>query len=315
MKRDNVILFPGSLERLLDEGLDAVEDGDYERAIKAFEQVYRFDTDHQSYLAPYAVALYETKDFVKAKEIAEKLLQSGTANYIDAMELYLAISIQLQLYDEVEMAIDALFEEDAIPEEMVNKFNYLRQLNQRLSDRYTPDETRFHQETFTLEEFLEQPVEMQQNMLSTLESGDITSAIPVIAQIVEQEELRPLVVTFALVLLYQVEYEQPVTVKKFGREKTVIPSKIALPNQDERTAEVLDLLGVQFEKDPSMLQLAIEAVQKYGILDYPFSWDGHSTEEVAKAYAQYIHSMFSGNQIECNDLCTFIRHIDQETDR
>ena len=56
------------------------------------------------------------------------------------MELYLTIRIQLQEYEEVEMTIDTLIEEGIIPHELLTKFNYLRDLNSRLSKRYGTDE-------------------------------------------------------------------------------------------------------------------------------------------------------------------------------
>ena len=52
------------------------------------------------------------------------------------MELYLTISIQLQEYEEVEMTIEALLDEGIVPHDMLQKFNYLRELNARLSTRY-----------------------------------------------------------------------------------------------------------------------------------------------------------------------------------
>ena len=69
-------------------------------------------------------------------------------SYIDAMELYLTISIQLQEYEEVEMTIDTLIDEGIIPHELLNKFNYLRELNNRLSMRYTTDESHPFRSTF-----------------------------------------------------------------------------------------------------------------------------------------------------------------------
>ena len=118
----------------------AVELEEFELAVEAFDQAITYEPDSSEFLAPYAVALYETKDFQRAKDISARLLHSGATNYIDAMELYLTISIQLQEYDEVEMTIDTLIDEGIIPQEFLTKFTYLRELNSRMSERYTMDE-------------------------------------------------------------------------------------------------------------------------------------------------------------------------------
>ena len=122
-------------------------------------------------MGPYAVALYETKDFRRAKDIAARLIHSGTANYIDAMELYLTISIQLQEYEEVEMTIDTLIDEGIIPHELLSKFTYLRDLNNRLATRYPPDT--IAEAPFTLDEFIAMDGIQQQHTLASLEGTDL----------------------------------------------------------------------------------------------------------------------------------------------
>jgi tetratricopeptide (TPR) repeat protein len=167
-KKENVIVFPGTFEKLVEKGHVAVEQENYELAVEAFDQAIVYEPDNPEFLGPYAVALYETKDFQRAKEIAAMLLHSGTADYVDAMELYLTISIQLQEYDEVEMTIDALMDEGIVPPDMMKKFNYLRELNGRLSERYAQDEPSYQMESFTLDEFMKMDALTQQYALASL---------------------------------------------------------------------------------------------------------------------------------------------------
>lgn len=318
LKKDNVIVFPGALDGLIEKGLDAVEDVEYSEAVAAFEQAYHFDPENVRLLAPYAVSLYETKNFEKAKEIATKLLHSGTTDYLDAMELYLAISIQLQDYEEVEMTIDALLEEEIVPPDMVKKFNYLRDLNKRLSKRYVLDDEEpivIH-ELFTIEEFMGKTTGMQQQMLAAFENSKLdTSILRVLATIAQKDELHPLVVTYALVLLCKANYEEKLKVKKFGLVKHVVPSELDLPSQDDRSIEVVIRIGALYEKDPSRMQMAIDASLRYGIIAYPFNWDGFSIDDVANAYMQYIESMFSGEPMSDTDLNSLIKYIDEQTER
>ncbi|MFC5603930.1 DUF3196 family protein [Sporosarcina koreensis] len=317
IKKDNIVVFPGALERLIEKGLDAVEDTDYAEAVEAFGQAYHFDPDNTRILAPYAVSLYETKDFPLAKEVATKLLHSGTTDYLDAMELYLAISIQLQDYEEVEMTIETLLEEDIVPPDMMNKFNYLRELNKRLSYRYVREDLEPKQlDAFTMEEFLEGTTETQQKILAVFENSELDGATKdLLSQIVENESLHPIVITYALVLLRESGYDEEVTVRKFGFAKRVIPVELELPSQDERSVDVVNQIGLLFEKDPTRMQMAIDASLRYGIVAYPFCWDGFSTTEVADAYVEYIESMFTGEQVIATELNSLIRSVDQQTDR
>ena len=77
-KRENVIVFPGTFEKLVATGMDCVEHKQFEKAVEAFDQAIIYEPDYPEFLGPYAVALYETKDFVRAKDIAARLLHSGT---------------------------------------------------------------------------------------------------------------------------------------------------------------------------------------------------------------------------------------------
>ncbi|WP_432358336.1 tetratricopeptide repeat protein [Sporosarcina sp. UB5] len=317
IKKDNIVVFPGALERLIEKGLDAVEDTDYAEAVEAFAQAYHFEPDNTRILAPYAVSLYETKDFSLAKEVATKLLHSGTTDYLDAMELYLAISIQLQDYEEVEMTIETLFDEDIIPPDMVKKFNYLRDLNKRLSYRYIREDVEPQKtNTVTLEEFMEGTSEAQQQILAVFENSELDETTKnLLLQIVEKESLHPIIITYALVLLRESGFDEEVTVRKFGLTKRVIPAELELPSQDERSIKVVNQLGGLFEKDPTRMQMAIDASLRYGILAYPFCWDGFSTDEVVEAYMQYIESMFTGSPIISTDLNCMIKTVDEQPEK
>lgn len=318
LKKDNIVVFPGALDGLIEKGLDAVEDVDYELAVESFDQVYHFDPDNMRLLAPYAVSLYETRNFEKAKEIATKLLHSGAAEYLDAMELYLAISIQLQDYEEVEMTIATLLEENIVPPDMIKKFNYLRDLNNRLASRYAISEEPMIelQEALTIEEFLANTPEVQQQIVASMENRQLEAeSLKLLAEIAEHEEIHPLVVTYALVLLRDAACDKTLTVKKFGFEKAVVPTDLHLPNQDEKTREVIDRISDLNEKDPSRMQMAIEASLRYGIIAYPFSWEGFSAEEVAQGYIHYIDGLFTGVKWIDSELMNLIQSIDEQTEQ
>ena len=313
-KKENIIVFPGTFEKLVEKGISYVELAKFEQAVEAFDQAILYEPDYPDLLGPYAVALYETKDFHRAKDIASKLLHSGTANYINAMELYLTISIQLQEYEEVEMTIGTLLDEDVIPHELLNKFTYLRELNSRLLERYTPEMSEIAVESFSAAEFLEMDDMTQQHMLASLEGTDLTAMISVLVDVVQHQNLSPLVITFALTLLQQAGYSEEVTIFKFGSSKTVIPVDMTLPGQDPQTKNVLEIVETLLLKDPSRFDLARGIIEKYAITAFPFGWEPYSVEDVASTYVLYIDSLFSGDELPDTPLCKLIKQIDIETD-
>lgn len=318
LKKDNIVVFPGALDGLIESGLDAIEDIDYDKAVEVLGQAYHFDSENMRLLAPYAVALYETKEFEKAKEVATKLLHSGATEYVDAMELYLAVSIQLQHYEEVEMTIETLLDEGIVPPDMIQKFNYLRDLNDRLSNRYfRPDQepTTSHS-TVLFNEFKGWSIEKQHELLATYENGPLQQdVIDLLVAVVGDEGMPSVVITYALVLLCSVNYQEPVKVRKFGQMKDVIPGELELPGEGTVSDAVIENISDQYEKDPSRLQMAIDAIKRYDVIAYPFRWDGYSIEEISNAYMEYIESMFSGKPMAANPLNLMISSIDGQTDQ
>jgi tetratricopeptide (TPR) repeat protein len=313
-KRENVIVFPGTYEKLVEKGLLAVEQSNFDQAVKAFDQAILYEPDYPEFLGPYAVALYETKEFERAKDIAARLLHNGSANYIDAMELYLTISIQLQEYEEVEMTIDTLIDEGVVPHDMLNKFNYLRELNGRLSNRYAIELDVAPLKPFTMEEFVEMDTMSQQYALASLEGMDLSGLIPLLTAIAERDDVAPLVITFALTLLHQAEHMDEVTVRKFGWEQAIVPASMTLPGRDDLTRDVLEKLDQLLLKDPSRLEMARGLIEKFAITAFPFGWNQYSANEVATAYVNYIESMFSGEQLPETELGRLIQQIDSDWD-
>lgn len=313
-KKENLIVFPGTFEKLVERGTVSVELGEYEDAVEAFDQAILYEPDYPEFLVPYAIALYETKEFVKAKEMATRLLHSGTTDYIEAMELYLTISIQLQEYEEVEVTIDALLSEGIIPGGLLKKFNYLRDLNNRLAKRYGENIPTTLHAPFTMKAFNEMDSLMQQHALASLEGTDLQAVLPLLVEIAERANLSPLVVTFALTLLHQVGYSEEVTVQKFGFQSIVIPVEMTLPGQDEATKNVLSAIERRLSKDPSRLELAKGTIEKFAITAFPFSWGNYNEEEIATTYIQYIDSLFSGRHVPKTSLSQLIMQIDTESE-
>lgn len=313
-KRENLIVFPGTFEKLVKNGIAYVEDDKFQEAVEAFDQAILYEPEYPEFLVPYSIALYKTRDFIRAKEIADQLLHSGTANFIEAMEMYLTISIQLQHYEEVEMTIDTLIDEGMIPNDVMVKFDYLRELNNRMSKRYSDNSSTNLVAKFTMEEFIEMDSIKQQQTLATLEGADLNPLLPVLEKIAARSDLSPLVITFALTLLQQSGSTTEITVQKFGIKDRIVPSEMTLPGQDDQTQEVLVLVEQLLLKDPSRFELASGIIEKFAITAFPFSWGHYSSQEIASTYIDYIESLFSGEQLSNSPLVEFIRRIDTEFD-
>lgn len=57
----------------------------------------------------------------------------GTTLYVEVMELYVTVCMQLKEYHQVESLITTLIEENVLPEDQLEKFERIRSLNQEVA--------------------------------------------------------------------------------------------------------------------------------------------------------------------------------------
>ncbi|WP_040286331.1 tetratricopeptide repeat protein [Sporosarcina koreensis] len=309
--KGNMIIFPGTMERLLSQAEDALQAENFQEAVRFCEQLLDIVPDAPELPGLLAAALYETKEFERAKPYAAQWIHSDLADYFEAMELYLAICIQLQDYDEVEEIISALLEEDVVPPDLQQKFIYLQELNGRLARRFSEEPAELEDGLPSLQDFLQMTGPVQQQFLTKLEAHVPENAGPLLSEIAGSTAVPDMMRTFALVLLRKLGWQETVVVVKFSRGVSVIPAEIPLPGEDAVTVEVLRLLGRLLDKDPTRLQLIEEAVRKFAIVSYPVGW-GASADRVADAYASYASFLFEGAQYPQTALHRLILGVDQD---
>ncbi|MET3574609.1 tetratricopeptide repeat protein [Bhargavaea ullalensis] len=309
-KRGNVIYLPGTFERLYAEGLRLVAEERFSEAIPLIRQALGYEPANPRLLGALAVCLYELREYSEAREAARRYLQAGPAKYVEAMEMYLSICIQLREYDEVEETVSALLDEGAIPPERREKFLYLQGLNRRLKGRYEEMEASPATDPPDIEEFLALPEVEQHTLLSSAPEQDVGRWIPFLEALCGRPEASPLVITYALILLSAAGCTHPVTVRKLGMEGEFLPLALAGPDQLEKAAEVEKLLLEHFTKDPSKEQIAVQLLKTYRFTAYPFEWPGHPAEEVADAYHTYIECLFEGTDAGAHPVIDLINRIE-----
>lgn len=311
---DNVFIFPGTIERLVDEGSHYLEQHQYEEAVQTFDEALRLDPEAEHFVFVFAVALYETKDYRRSKEYAYLAMERGIGDYLTAVELYLTNLIQLEEYKEVERRTDALIKDASLPQDRVNKFIYLRDLTRRLAIRYSTDEAEEEQQPFTIEQFKKEDVLLQQQTLASLQGDKLQQAIPILKELAESTDVAPSIISFALTLLNEVQYNKEVTVKKMDQTKTVIPKKLTLPDESKRNDALFETVAKRLEKEPTMRQFVEGAIQKFIITAFPFDWGDYSVEEIAESYITYIETLMNDTEVPNTTLFKMIQKVDREPD-
>ncbi|WP_054768072.1 DUF3196 family protein [Lysinibacillus parviboronicapiens] len=317
IKHDNVVVFPGAAQTLIREGQSFAENYQYEEAVACFEKAFLYEEGDEVTLSAYAYALYEIKAYVKAKIICEKLLAMGTTMYVEVMELYITICMQLKEYHQVEALISALIEENVLPVEQLEKFERLQNLNREVARNLQQKEDTqqmIEQQEYELSHFSALTPNEQSILLHRLMDTNVRQLKVALKSIIESPNIHPFVQSLALLLLVEQEVSIELNVTKFEQTKTINPVELALPNQLPQYGQVKKIIESKLEQDPSTLEMVQYLMAKHAIVTYPFEWHPFETDDIAYSYIDFVQTMLGKVQEMDYDIIGYLQMLEKLTE-
>lgn len=315
--KNNVIMFPGTLERLKMQAHHYAENYQYDRAVEAFEEVLSYEEGDEQLLSAYAFSLFEVRRFQEAREVCEQLFAIGTDLYIEVMELYLSTCMELREFQHVEMMISELMRENAIPPQALEQFEHIRALNARIAESAAKKEQTQHvvetleEGDYLLDAFFEQSLLKQVQLLRTLQEANVRPIAKRLKHIIEDESVHPMVQAIALYILVEQQVAMSLTVTKFGHTETVDPATLELPENMLIVASVLEIVENKLQQEISTLDMVQYLVARHVLVTYPFAWFDEDAEHIADGYIDYVHQMFGHPQETDSKLMDFILELEK----
>lgn len=310
-------MFPGTVERLFTKGHEHAEKYEYDLAVEAFREALQYEVGDEHTLNVFAFALYETRQFEEAKQVTEHLLASGPARYLEIMELYLSICMELRDFVHVNQLIRSLLDENIVPEDAVGKFTSILSLSEKLaklsvedeSDDILPDVEEFEVDTFS-----QLPVYLQMNQLQNLSSKNIRPFVESIRTIVETNDLHPIVRSVALYVLVEQQVDLQLTIEKFGKVMTINAKDLLLPDEMPVAQKVLSMIPDIFEKEGNVLEMVQYLVTRHLLVTYPFQWFDYSADEIVEGYNDYVQGLFGQVKETDYELIDLIQELEKFSD-
>ena len=273
--KDNVILFPGLEKRLLEKGLDYLKQQKYRDAIQYLEQALEHDPENSDVYVGLVLANYEAGNTHQAKEMVAEMLRSGLGDYIQVIDMYLMILVQLNEYKEVVATIEALLEEREIPADKHEHFISMLEFGKRMLNGDTEMES--------IESFEEETEEEELNLFdyktpndqvmvaAELAKVNIRPYVTKVKEYVESEAGHPFLKTMLLNILKEQEYGEETHVRKFDWEESFTPAEIPELKDYIENSGVIQLLSSEIESDdPVLFENVQSLVERYLFLVYPF---------------------------------------------
>lgn len=291
-RKGNVIVFPTTVDRLLTEGMTFLKQERYEDARDSLYQVLSYEPEHPAALGGYTYSLYELGEFEEALDVCRELLQVGPIHYLETMELYISILMQVREFEEAEKMIEVLIEEKVLPEERLAQFQQLRELNERIVANASSEKVDASQ--YALENFLPLHPSEQEQLILSLPTTSYQALKKKLIAIIEHPEADLLTKTYILFMLSQEKIEAEVKVQKLHYKGVFSITGLPDPVNDARIRLISAIMDDELAKDPTRLELVKELFERHIYLLYPFLWDEYSEKEVVQGYMKYTAGLFAG---------------------
>ena len=319
--KENIIFFPGMVEKLISDGLAFAEVNNHIDAAKCFDQVREHIELDDTILSVYILTLLETNRQEEAKVICEDLLKKRSPLFEQIVELYLTILLDLKAYHEVDSVLNKLLVDKRFTNERKKNFLQLKELSGRLAreqDNFLANDHEINpsvdKQKFEMEEFLKLSLIEQEALLQEAFHKEATEAIPNIVEIAESKKVSPTIQTLALLLLGANGESTEIQIEKFGFKEMVNPVSPPSPNAMDRIESVNRYIHNILEKDPSKLQLTVGLIHSHAYALFPFDWVGYSDESVAQAYVNFVDTLFGNESVQSNELYELIKLLEAQAE-
>ncbi|MEK4969053.1 tetratricopeptide repeat protein [Cytobacillus sp. FSL R7-0696] len=284
-KKNKVIPFPFLDRRLLEKGLEALHRREFQEAVEFLTEASELNDKDEDIQTGLVLAFFESGQLQHAQKQAEYMLHNGIGDYLQVVDMYLMILVQLHRYDEIVTTIEYLFEENKVPHEKFEHFSRLLEFSRRMAEAdikssEVEDDSETHLQLFEIKDQQEQMM-----LAKELAEKNIVHNVKEILFYLRSEEGHPFFKTLLLDVLKQYLYNKEVIVEKMGNIKSFVPAHLPDFEHFQQRVEMLKVLEEKMEQDdPILLEHAASLVNRHLFLMYPIELEPFSIETWSAAY-------------------------------
>ncbi|QQK77139.1 hypothetical protein HUG15_17185 [Salicibibacter cibarius] len=278
--KNNVVLFPGSIRLLLNEGLNALKAGDFEQGLKHFNQTLMFDERDEQACYGRLVCLLELGYLEDSKTIAADMLHEGIGGYEDVLYFYVSALVQLGEWDAVVDTIETERQSSRLPAKYAEHFfQFLATARTMKKEAFLPEAEEEDEDYSavlrdeTLAGLFDPSPEVQWRTFQQLKKRSWRQVKAAFETALRHENTSPMIKTLLLLVMKDWEVGASIKVSKYKREKNVIP--VQLNSFSEYEAELKTSIFEQWEdglaQDNPMLYETAQSILEWIFMEYyPF---------------------------------------------
>jgi len=285
----NVILLPHLFERHVDLAIEARQAGDFQLAKEHMEQALFIRPDDVQAMVYLLMTYHDLGLHQASHSLAGEMLKKGYGEFIDIFRYYIIALIQLERYEEVYDTLSLVLEEQNFAPPVYQEFQEIRKsceiLLESTSEGWEEERLIMSQVvqnnldgnpeylTKLIRELSIADFERQLQVIEQLKYIDSPQCIQALKDFLLNREADPVLKTFVLGALKELDVPGEVEVYKWGRN-TVIPIQL-VPNLEEGLSEpersVVNLVEQKtYHRDPMFVSFALQMWIEFYYAAYPF---------------------------------------------
>ncbi len=276
-----IITFPGLEKRLLQLGLECLEQHQFAEATDYLRQAREISPNNPEIEMTYLLALYENGDYRLAKKQCETLLTLGIGDYFEVTDLYLMILIQLKEHRQVKETIEMLIEENEIPIEKYDHYQHLLQFSKKvIANENVQEKLAKTNLLFDTDDIRKQTLTAIQ-----LQQINIQPYISEISRFLNNPAEHPFIQTMVLNALKEQGFHKKILVAKFHLQKEVVPAELPPVFETPLYVQISNRARDVFEqKNPTLYAQLKTMMHHHFFLLYPFDPSPFSAKLWLAAY-------------------------------
>jgi tetratricopeptide (TPR) repeat protein len=270
---ENVIVLPGTRERLIEKGIHALQEKNYKEACDLLTKALHISEepgDDEIQMA-LLLAFYECGQYHEARKLCEKMLRAGNGDYYDIMDLYISILFQLKEYQHATVTLSALVDETQIPSDKKDHLEKLLQISQKMASTPMKVENEYQPDRAPKLFYEDESIEQQTLKVAELVQRDIAPYLGELIDIIGDDHSHPFLKTLLLNVLREQGYDKEILVQKFCVSKRLVPDQLEDVFQMSYYQQVMKKLEEEIsQSNPTLFSQIKEMVNRHFFLLYPF---------------------------------------------
>jgi tetratricopeptide (TPR) repeat protein len=309
LKKNNIVLFPDIDKRLMEKGLEFLEQKKFLEAIEFLTEAKKYNPDHEEIYIGLVLSYFESGNLHEAKKLAKEMLQTGVGDYFQIVDMYIMILVQQHQYQEIISVIEALLEEKEVPGDKLEHFLRMLQFSKNMAEKSPMEPESYygeqHDHDLELDLFAIVDPSEQVHMAGRLANSNVRNYIDEVSEYLGWDSGDPFFKTMLLNVLKEQDIDKEIMVKKFGRSQHVIPNQLFDVHSHPDFLAISDYVASVLEnEDPVLLESIQKLMERYFFLFYPFKTEVQERETWAAAF-HFVASQYFGQEETLDQIAKF----------